>query len=161
MLLDAAFGADRHRRTAYRMRAGCAPIAGLSFSAWDGGQLIGSLQSWPVAWIDVDAGGAEGRVPLVMVGPVAVLPALQRSGTGRALMDAAVAAAERLPEQGGADGALMMIGDPDYYGRFWGFAADATAEWQVPGPVERHRLLARGVRGREVPVGAGAIMPRC
>ena len=44
-------------------------------------------------------------------------------------------------------GALMMIGDPDYYGRFWCFTSDATGGWQVPGPVERHRLLARGVRG--------------
>ena len=94
------------------------------------------------------------RVPLVMVGPVAVTPALQRGGTGRALMDAMMAAAE-----GGADGALMMIGDPEYYGRFWGFAADATAEWIMPGPVDRHRLLARAVAGHEVPGGAGGIVP--
>ena len=155
-LLDAAFGPDRFGRTAYRMRAGCAAIASLSFSAWDAGRLIGTLQSWPVA-----LEGADGSLtPLVMVGPVAVEPAVQRGGTGRALMDAAIAAAERPVEEGGADGALMMIGDPDYYGRFWGFAADATGEWAVPGPVERHRLLARGVRGVVVPDVAGQIVPR-
>ena len=138
------------------MRAGCAPIESLSFSAWESDRLIGSLQSWPVA-----LEGADGRsTPLVMVGPVAVEPALQRGGTGRALMDAAIAAAGRPVEQGGAEGALMMIGDPDYYGRFWGFAADATGHWDVPGPVERHRLLARGVRGGAVPSGAGLIVPR-
>lgn len=93
-------------------------------------------------------------MPLVMVGPVAVAPAMQGQGIGRLLMDAMIAAAE-----GAADGALMMIGDPDYYGRFWGFAADATAEWTMPGPVERHRLLARAVAGHDVPGGAGAILP--
>lgn len=138
------------------MREGCAAIAALSFSAWDGERLIGSLQCWPVALVTADG----ERAPLVMVGPVAVEPALQRGGVGRALMDAAIAAAEREPEAGGADGALMMIGDPDYYGRFWGFAADATGGWQVPGPVERHRLLARGVRGEPVPYLAGEIRPR-
>jgi predicted N-acetyltransferase YhbS len=36
----------------------------------------------------------------------------------------------------------VLIGDPEYYGRF-GFTAEATAGWEVPGPVERRRLLAR------------------
>ena len=138
------------------MRAGCAPIASLSFSAWESDRLIGSLQSWPVAL----EGGDGSSTPLVMVGPVAVEPALQRGGTGRALMDALIAAVERPVDAGGAEGALMMIGDPDYYGRFWGFTADATGEWAVPGPVERHRLLARGVRGVVVPDAAGQIVPR-
>ncbi len=138
------------------MRAGCSPIASLSFSAWEQGRLIGSLQSWPVALEAADG----TATPLVMVGPVAVEPALQLGGTGRALMDALITAAERPLDQGGADGALMMIGDPEYYGRFWGFSADATGEWAVPGPVERHRLLVRGVRGLAVPGAAGQIVPR-
>lgn len=153
-LLDAAFGPDRHRRTAYRLRAGCAPVPALSFSAWVDGALVGSLQSWPVAHVASDI-----RTPLAMVGPVAVEPSAQLGGIGRLLMDALMAAAERTAEQGGAAGALMMIGDPDYYGRFWGFAADATGEWIVPGPVERHRLLARALPGRDVPDRAGSILP--
>ena len=32
---------------------------------------------------------------------------------------------------------MMLVGDPEYYGRFWGFSADATAGWRLPGPVER------------------------
>ena len=136
------------------MREGCAPIGRLSFSAWDADQLIGTLQSWPVSWVGVDG----TRVPLVMVGPVAVLPTLQRGGTGRALMDLMIATADRSVEAGGAGAALMMIGDPEYYGRFWGFSADATGEWEVPGPVERHRLLARGCGLAEMPTGEGAIV---
>ncbi len=125
-LLDAAFGADRHRRTAYRIRQGTAAIAPLSFAAFDGARLIGSLQSWPVA---------IGQLPVILVGPVAVLPTAQRGGVGRMLMRALIDAAPRDP--------LVMIGDPGYYGRFFGFSAAMTGEWTLPGPVERHRLLAR------------------
>jgi predicted N-acetyltransferase YhbS len=122
-LLDAAFGADRHRRTAYRIRHGMAAIDALSFAAFEDAQLVGSLQSWPVA--------LDGR-PMILVGPVAVSPDVQRGGIGKALMTALLEAKPRDP--------LVMIGDPEYYGRFFG---DATQGWSVPGPVERHRLLAR------------------
>lgn len=125
-LLDAAFGADRRARTAYRIRAGTVPIPALSFAAFDGARLIGSLQSWPVA---LDA------VPMILVGPVAVSPDAQRGGIGKALMAALLDAVPRDP--------LVMIGDPEYYGRFFGFSAEATPHWTVPGPVERHRLLVR------------------
>jgi predicted N-acetyltransferase YhbS len=149
-LLDAAFGRDRHGRTAYRIRAGAAWLPALSFAAVEQGVLVGTLQSWPVA-----LHRADSVVPLVMVGPVAVRPERQGDGVGRALMDRLVDAAERLRTD-----PLMMIGDPDYYGRFWGFTAAATAGWQVPGPVERHRLLARSAGGGDVPAGDGVLGPR-
>ncbi|MFX5952745.1 hypothetical protein ABTE58_18890, partial [Acinetobacter baumannii] len=72
---------------------------------------------------------------------------------GRALTAQALAAAEGA----GLADALTLIGDPEYYGRFFGFDAARTAEWRVPGPVERHRLLARGDK---VPSGAGLLAPR-
>jgi predicted N-acetyltransferase YhbS len=139
-LLDAAFGADRHTRTAYRIRAGMTAIERLSFAAFDGTELVGSLQSWPVA---------VGDAPLVLVGPVAVAPERQRSGLGRRLMDTLIAAAPDTP--------MVMIGDPEYYGRFFGFSADATGGWEVPGPVERRRLLARNAGGLPT---TGALGPR-
>lgn len=153
-LLDAAFGTDRHGRTAYRLREGVGVIAALSVAAFIDGQLAGTLQSWPVQW----RGDAGDVVPLVMVGPVAVAPAQQGGGIGRALMDALI---ERADSR--ADGALMMIGDPEYYGRFWGFTADTTGDWRLPGPFEPHRLLARAANGHLPPSGAGAIGPdgRC
>ncbi|MEK6541323.1 MAG: GNAT family N-acetyltransferase, partial [Pseudomonadota bacterium] len=83
------------------------------------------------------------------------LPKVQRGGIGRVMMDALLAAAEV-----SAPAALMMIGDPEYYGRFFGFAADATAGWRLPGPVERRRLLARAVGGHHPPALAGQIVPR-
>jgi len=143
-LLDRAFGADRFARTAYKVRGSATAIAHLSFAAVDGGVPVGSIQCWPVA-LALDAGGA---VPLVMVGPVAVDPARQQGGLGRRLVGATLAAATGEAER------LMLIGDPDYYGRFFGFSAARTAAWRLPGPVERHRLLARG---DAVPDAAGML----
>jgi predicted N-acetyltransferase YhbS len=151
-LLDAAFGADRFGRTAYRLRAGMAMIGRLSLGliAADGA-LVGSIQCWPVAHRARDG----AATPLVMVGPVAVDPAQQRGGHGRRLMTACLDAAGHH-----ADGALMMIGDPEYYGRFFGFSADQTGAWALPGPFERRRLLARPANGHDVPGGAGMLGPR-
>lgn len=103
----------------------------LSFAAFDAaGALVGTVQSWPVQLT-----GRQDATPLVLVGPVAVTPARQGLGLGRALMERMLAAWD-----GGTP--LVLIGDPDYYGRF-GFTAEATGGWDLPGPVERHRLLAR------------------
>ena len=137
-LLDAAFGADRKARTAYKLRAGAVAIPALSFAAMHGEALVGSLQSWPVR--------VAGQ-SVTLIGPVAVSPERQRSGIGQMLMERLITAA--------GDAPMMMIGDPEYYGRFFGFTTEATASWDVPGPVERHRLLAR-----QVPLGlAGTVGP--
>ena len=148
-LLDRAFGPDRHERTAYRIRAGMPAIPRLSFAAFEQDALVGTIQCWPILF-----DGDDGRnVPLVMVGPVAVEPARQRDGIGRDLMLCALNAAVATGE---AD-SLMLIGDPEYYGRFFGFSADRTGGWRVPGPVEQRRLLALG---DAVPDGAGMLGPR-
>ncbi|WP_294392703.1 N-acetyltransferase [uncultured Sphingomonas sp.] len=128
-LLDTAFGADRHGRTAYRIRSGMAAVPDLSFAAMDGEAFVGSLQSWPIA-----LHGAEGATPLVLVGPVAVAPGHQGRGIGQALM-------RRMLEAAAGGDPLVLIGDPEYYGRF-GFDDSRTAGWEAPGPVERRRLLA-------------------
>ncbi len=131
-LLDAAFGVDRHNRTAYRVRAGLRTIDALSFAWIDAGEMTGCIQCWPVQ-LNGDDGGT---MPLVMVGPVAVAPDRQGTGIGRALMAATIGAA-------GTAAPLMLVGDPEYYGRF-GFTAERTAGWRLPGPHEQHRILARG-----------------
>lgn len=132
-LLDRAFGTDRRARTAYRLREGCEAIPALSRAVVDAGRLIATLQCWPVA-LAADDGG---RHPMTLVGPVAVLPERQRDGLGRALMTGLLASVA--PE-----GPLMLVGDPEYYARFFGFTADRTDRWRLPGPFEPRRLLARG-----------------
>ncbi|QBM76289.1 N-acetyltransferase [Sphingomonas sp. AAP5] len=148
-LLDRAFGTDRHGRTAYRIREGMTAIPALSLAAVEDGALIGTIQCWPIRF----AGDDGGDVAMVQVGPVAVAPDRQQGGIGRMLTARALAAAEAP----GLDDALTLIGDPEYYSRFFGFDASRTAAWRVPGPVERHRLLARGAN---VPTGAGLLGPR-
>lgn len=151
-LLDRAFGADRRGRTAYRVRIGTAAISELSFAAvLDDGRLAGTIQCWPVA-LNRDSGELA---PLIMVGPVAVEPELQQGGIGRVLTERMLDAAA-ISTLAGYD-ALMLIGDPEYYGRFFGFDAERTGGWRLPGPFEARRLLARG---ESVPVGAGEVGPR-
>jgi predicted N-acetyltransferase YhbS len=139
-VLDRAFGPDRHARTAYRIRAGMDCLDALSFAALDeDDMLVGTIQCYPIALID-----REGRpVPLVMVGPVAVLPERQGEGFGIGLMAAMLDAEANLAKSGVPPLAQVLIGDVEYYGR-WGFSAAATGGWRCPGPYEQHRLLARG-----------------
>jgi predicted N-acetyltransferase YhbS len=133
-LLDAAFGADRRARTAYHIREGMDWLPGLSFAALDeDDHLTGAIQLWPVALTD-PAGRAH---PLLMVGPVAVLPGRQGEGFGKALMAAALGAVSPqapLPQ--------VLIGDREYYG-LWGFTAEPTGGWRCPGPWDPQRLLVR------------------
>jgi predicted N-acetyltransferase YhbS len=148
-LLDAAFGADRFGRTAYLLRQGMPCLDALSFAAVDGDALLGTIQCWPVAL--QAPGGSLSR--LTLVGPVAVMPDIQRGGIGKAMMARMLKAAA---EQG--EDALIMIGDPEYYERFFGFSAAPTQSWVLPGPFERRRLLARITRQSGVPA-LGTIIP--
>jgi predicted N-acetyltransferase YhbS len=134
-VLDRAFEPERRQRTAYKVREGIDWLPGLSFAAIDEkDMLVGTIQCWPVALTDP----AGRRHPLVMVGPVAVLPEEQSRGYGKALMMASLAALSPdapLPQ--------VMVGDPEYYGRFWGFTNEWTGGWDLPGPFDQRRLLVR------------------
>lgn len=150
-LLDAAFGEDRKERTAYKIREGTEALPLLSFAAVDmeAKELLGSIQAWPVALTSPDG----KKHPLIMVGPVAVHPQAQKEGIGKALMHALLTAQpeeERLP--------LFLIGDPEYYDRFFGFKATATGGWEAPGPCEAERLLAIIPDGSDLPA-AGKLGP--
>ncbi len=162
-VLDRAFGDDRHVRTAYRIRAGMDWLPGLSLAALDEhDMLVGTIQCWPIALQT-----KQGPVPLVMVGPVAVVPERQGEGFGVGLMSAMIAEDARLAKGGGQTSGSaavgqtglpqVLIGDVDYYGR-WGFSAALTSGWRCPGPYEPHRLLARGAGLVAMP-GEGILGP--
>ena len=133
-VLDAAFGEGRIARTAYRIREGTDWLEPLSFAALDEDEyLAGTIQLWPIALTD-----PAGRPhPMLMVGPVAVVPSRQGEGYGRALMTAALGAIDpraALPQ--------VLIGDAGYYAE-WGFTAAPSREWRCPGPFDPERLLVR------------------
>lgn len=134
-VLDRAFEPERRQRTAYKVREGMDWLPGLSFAALDeNDMLVGTIQCWPVALTAPD-----GRAhPMIMVGPVAVVPEEQMRGFGKALMTASLGnldPAAPLPQ--------VMIGDAEYYGRFWGFTNRYTKGWTLPGPWDPKRLLVR------------------
>lgn len=138
-LLDAAFEPTRKTRTSYLIRGDAGPLPTLSFAALDDEEwLVGSIQVSPAAL----TGGEGRRHPLLMVGPVAVLPAHQGEGYGKALMAAALGAIDTIGREGGAPLPQVLIGDAAYYGRF-GFA-EAPRGWRCPGPWDPARLLVRG-----------------
>jgi predicted N-acetyltransferase YhbS len=147
-VLDLAFGPDRHGRTAYTIREGTDWLPALSFAALDASEaLVGTIQAWPVALTDGDG----RRHPLIMVGPVAILPGRQGQGFGRALMSAqagAIDPAAPLPQ--------VLIGDEPYYGKF-GFV-EAPRGWHCPGPWDPARLLVRGADPAVLPQ-AGMLGP--
>jgi predicted N-acetyltransferase YhbS len=126
-LLDDAFGLDRHQRTAYLLRKGMHAIDHLSLGILDREELVGSIQCWPTRISDA---------ALILVGPVAVASHRQNSGIGTRLMQMMLDAMQA------DDAPMVMIGDPEYYGRF-GFTAEGTSRWTLPGPWEPRRLLLR------------------
>ena len=142
-VLDLAFGADRHTRTAYKIRAGTEWLPALSFAALDEAEtLVGTIQAFPVALTD-----PQGRAhPLIMVGPVAILPDRQGQGFGRALMAAQKAAIDA----GGTSLPQVLIGDEPYYGKF-GFG-EAPRGWKCPGPWDPERLLVRTLNPAVLPI---------
>ena len=143
-LLDACFGSNRQQRTCQRLRDGRTPAEGLSFSAVSNRRLIGTIRLW-----HVNAGG----VPALVLGPLAVDPLYRGLGIGAALVRHAVTAA-----RASGHGAVMLLGDAAYYGRF-GFSAGKTAELTLPGQFERDRLLALELREGVLDGAWGMIVP--
>jgi predicted N-acetyltransferase YhbS len=127
-LLDCVWEASRFGKTAERLREDRIPADGLSLVAEDGLCLVGTVRLWHVC--------AGPDRPALLLGPLAVDAAHRCHGIGSTLMWRAIAAARRRKHC-----AIVLVGDEAYYGRF-GFSAEKTGALWLPGPYERHRLLA-------------------
>ena len=127
-LLDQAFGDTRTRKSSERLREKRLPADGLAFIATEGKRVIGTARLWNIA-----CGAGQ---PALLLGPVAVAADCRNRGIGAALVRRAIAAARKL-----GHAAIVLVGDAPYYGRF-GFSAAKTGALWMPGPFERHRLLA-------------------
>lgn len=137
-LLDHAFGPGRFVKVSERVREFAEFRPDMSFCAWDGGRLVGSVRMWKVH---------VGGVPAIFLGPLAVRAEGRKSGTGGELVRLACEAAQA------AGYPVLLVGDEPYFGRF-GFAAAPAREARLPGPVDQRRVLARGIEQLAGPVTA-------
>lgn len=156
-LLDQAFGETRTRKSSERLREDRLPAEGLSFIASEGKRVIGTARLWNIAC------GIEKSLdqPALLLGPVAVAEDCRSRGLGGAMVRRAILTARKL-----GYGAIILVGDPEYYDRF-GFSDEKTGALWMPGPFERHRLLGReltagsldGARGMIAATGPLVPMP--
>ena len=72
--------------------------------------------------------GRAGELALLGLGPIGVVPRLQRHGIGSALMKETISRANAAGERG-----IALLGDPEYYSRF-GFVASTSLGVQAPDP---------------------------
>src|SRR3954447_15396021 len=143
-LLDLSFGANRQLRACQRLRDGRTPAEGLAFSALRQGRLVGTLRFWQVS---------AGGVPALVLGPLAVDSSCRGIGVGAALVRHGLALAKAR-----GHGAVILLGDAPYYGRF-GFSTSKTGELLLPGPFERERLLGLELRDGALDGAWGMIAP--
>jgi predicted N-acetyltransferase YhbS len=126
-LLDACFGEARFTKTCERLREGRLPAEGLALVVEMDGRLVATVRLW-----DIEAGG----MPALMLGPIAVDPALHGLGIGNKLMREALARAAALGHR-----AVILVGDAPYYARF-GFTQERVGTLSLPGPYAPERFLA-------------------
>lgn len=139
-LVEKSFGPGRYAKSAYRLREGVDPQAGLSFVAVEDGALRGSVRFWPVM---------VGATPALLLGPLAVESERRGRGMGIQLM-------QRALEEARARGhrAVILVGDLPYYARV-GFAAIGNV--RLPGPVDRSRVLGLALADGALETLQGAV----
>lgn len=125
---DRAFGPGRFTKVSERVREFAEFRPELSFCAFEGERLVGTVRQWRV-----DVGGRE----VIFLGPLAVEPSEQHRGIGGVLVARACEAAEAA-----GFSAVLLVGDPPYFNRF-GFEGAGASGVLMPGPVDQRRVMAR------------------
>ena len=125
-LVERSFGPGRYAKSAYRLRDGVDPEAGLSFVAIEDGALHGSVRFWPVI---------VGTAPALLLGPLAVDGERRGRGMGIQLMQKGIDTARAKGHR-----AMILVGDLPYYQRV-GFTPIKHGSVQFPGPVDPSRIL--------------------
>ncbi len=141
-LNEASFGPGRFAKSAYRLREGVAPVAGLGFVAMENDTLLGSVRFWPIS-----VGGHEE----LLLGPLAVRGDQRGRGIGIALMQAGIDAARLGPWRG-----ILLVGDEPYYAKV-GFSRLPPGRVRFPGPVDARRVLGLSLKGGEMLTVSGQI----
>ncbi len=125
-LLTRAFGPGRFTKVSERVREFAAFAPELSFCAFEGERLVGTVRMWRVA---------VGGQSIVFLGPLAVEADARKHGLGALLVERACEAARATGET-----AVVLVGDLLFFQRM-GFAVATGVV--MPGPVDPQRVLAR------------------
>ena len=125
-LHDRVFGPGRYAKTAYRIREQVPHSLDLSYTAWVGTLMVGSIWMSKVR---------IGETPALLLGPLTVDPPFRERGIGQLLMqktmDDARAKGHKL---------VVLVGDEPYYAKA-GFKVVPKGQCTMPGPVDPARLL--------------------
>lgn len=146
-LVARTFGPGRFARTAYRLRESNPHRRDLSFTAYIGTMLVGSVRLTPIL---------VGEVPGLLLGPLTVEPPFRSHGIGRRLVDRALDAARADAGRAGAARLVLLVGDEPYYGRM-GFQRVPGGHVSLPGPVDPQRVLAFLMDGLALDEVRGAV----
>ncbi len=118
-LLNAAFGQPGEARIMRRLRE--TPDLILALAAESHGALVGHI-----AFSRVAAISGSGTIQFACLAPMAVRPGRQRKGIGAALIRRGLEMVRELRFP-----AVVVLGDPVYYGRF-GFKVEAATLLECP-----------------------------
>ncbi|GAB4068033.1 N-acetyltransferase [Ancylobacter sonchi] len=136
-LVARTFGPGRYARTAYRLREGNPHRRDLSFTAYIGTMLVGSVRLTPIV---------IGEDAALLLGPLTVEPPFRSHGIGRRLVERCLEAAKAelaskaALDEAGAARLVLLVGDEPYYGRM-GFKRVPPGQVNLPGPVDPARVL--------------------
>ena len=125
-LHERTFGPGRFVLSAYRIREHVDHLLDLSFTAWIGTLLVGSVRQLPIC---------VGDTPALLLGPLTVEPPFRKHGIGKALLDRALNDARAKGHR-----LVLLVGDVPYYSRV-GFKPVPKGRATMPGPVDYDRLL--------------------
>ena len=134
-LLDLSFGPARKAKSAYGLRQGQMPVSDLVLAAETDGDLVGSIQFWPLG-LTLTKGEVGGQ-GVLLLGPLAVHPDRQNLGIGKALVEEGLARAAALGYRG-----AILVGDPAYYARF-GFDHAHVAGLHLAPEADQKRVQGR------------------
>ena len=140
-LTGLGFDENHKNRNIWRLRDGdrvknlCLVAVDDQVDGQDEAPLLGSIRFWPI----LIAG-----FPSVLLGPLAVDPALRGQGIGMGLVREGLRRAESAPWA-----FCFVSGEPDYYPRL-GFSKISTGQIDLPAPIEDERLHLISVSGNSI-----------
>jgi predicted N-acetyltransferase YhbS len=143
-LHDRTFGPGRFVLSAYRLREHIDHLPELSFTAWIGTLLVGSVRQLPIL---------IGETRALLLGPLTVEPPFRGHGVGHALLERALKDAKARGHR-----LVLLVGDVAYYRRV-GFKAVPRGRAIMPGPVDYDRLLVAELVDGAFEKVSGAIRP--